>query len=380
MKLTDYAKSCCHEPFRIFFPVGLLIGMMGVGLWPLLYLGILATYPATAHARLMVEGLLSCFIFGFLGTAGPRVLSVQHFSGGEVMRLLGLVGAAVMAHLLAAHALGDTFFVVALLLFASSLVRRFRQREDSPPPNFALVGLGILNGVVGGALLAFCEWTTLAPTAYRFGSSLLNVGFILLPILGVAPFFLRRLLDLPRGDDVIPANPWNLVSAIIVGLTIDASFILELFSSSPAIGWIRCAVAVGFLMTTLPYRGTNTLATSLRMSLAAIAAGLALMTVLPAYRISALHVLFIGGFTVTIFSVATRVVLGHGGKVHLLRQRRWFFVLALLLLILAMVSRFLADFVPTRNEHLIGAAISWLVAAGLWSVLVLPHVTASESD
>ena len=116
------------------------------------------------------------------------------------------------------------------------------------------------------------------------------------------------------------------------------------------------------------------------MSLAAIAAGLALMPILPAYRISVLHVVFIGGFSVTIFSVATRVVLGHSGKLHLLRQRRWFFLLAFLLLILAMVSRFLADFVPTRNEHLIGAAICWLAAAGLWSALVFPHVTAIESD
>ncbi len=37
--------SCC-----------LLIGMTGVLLWPLFYFRVLGTYPATAHARLMVEG------------------------------------------------------------------------------------------------------------------------------------------------------------------------------------------------------------------------------------------------------------------------------------------------------------------------------------
>lgn len=237
---------------------------------------------------------MCCFIFGFLGTALPRVLSVQHLSGWEVLRLLGLISAATIAHLCLAHALGDTFFLAGLLLFAASLARRFRQRQDSPPPNFALVGLGLLNGVVGAALLVFCEWTASAPTAYRFGNSLLNVGFVLLPVLGVAPFFLRRLLDLPSSDDIASANPWNFAVALLVGLTMDASFVLELFSSSPAIGWVRCAVALGFLVITVPLRGSNSLVTSLRMSLAALAAGLGLMAILPAYRISALHVLFIG--------------------------------------------------------------------------------------
>lgn len=380
MKPSRYAKLCCEEPFRIFFPVGLLIGIYGVLLWPLLYLRVLGTYPATAHARLMSEGLMCCFIFGFLGTALPRVLSVQHLSGWEVLRLLGLISAATIAHLCLAHALGDTFFLAGLLLFAASLARRFRQRQDSPPPNFALVGLGLLNGVVGAALLVFCEWTASAPTAYRFGNSLLNVGFVLLPVLGVAPFFLRRLLDLPSSDDIASANPWNFGVALLVGLTMDASFVLELFSSSPAIGWVRCAVALGFLVITVPLRGSNSLVTSLRMSLAALAAGLGLMAILPAYRISALHVLFIGGFTVAVFSVGTRVVLGHSGNLHLVRARKWSFVATLLLLLLAMISRFSADFVATRNEHLMGAAISWLAAAALWAALVLPYVARSDSD
>ena len=61
------------------------------------------------------------------------------------------------------------------------------------------------------------------------------------------------------------------------------------------------------------------------------------MAILPAYRISALHVLFIGGFTVAVFSVGTRGVLGHSGNLHLVRARKWFFVVTLLLLLLLLV-------------------------------------------
>ena len=61
----------CQEPFRIFFPAGLLLGFVGVLLWVLFYLGAPVPYPNITHARLMIEGMMASFIFGFLGTAGP---------------------------------------------------------------------------------------------------------------------------------------------------------------------------------------------------------------------------------------------------------------------------------------------------------------------
>ena len=61
------------EPFRIFFPAGILIGMAGVALWPAYYFDRTAAYPSISHARLMIEGFMASFIIGFLGTAGPRI-------------------------------------------------------------------------------------------------------------------------------------------------------------------------------------------------------------------------------------------------------------------------------------------------------------------
>jgi uncharacterized protein involved in response to NO len=44
-----------------------------------------------------------------------------------------------------------------------------------------------------------------------------------------------------------------------------------------------------------------------------IIASVWLVAIFPLYRIDFLHVLFIGGFTLLIFAVATRVALSHGG-------------------------------------------------------------------
>jgi uncharacterized protein involved in response to NO len=68
------------EPFRIFFPIGLLLGAIGVALWPLFVWHAVNFYPANAHVRLMIEGLMGSFIIGFLGTAGPRLLDSRPLS------------------------------------------------------------------------------------------------------------------------------------------------------------------------------------------------------------------------------------------------------------------------------------------------------------
>jgi len=111
--VANFARLCFEEPFRAFFPVGFILGFLGVAVWPLFFLGGISTYPSTVHARLMVEGFLTCFVFGFLGTAGPRVMSVPHFSGGEVLRPLVAILAANALHLCGKHTLGDASFLVA---------------------------------------------------------------------------------------------------------------------------------------------------------------------------------------------------------------------------------------------------------------------------
>jgi uncharacterized protein involved in response to NO len=61
------------EPFRLFFPAGVLAGLLGVALWPLHFGGYVAFYPGQVHARLMAFGFFGAFILGFLGTALPRM-------------------------------------------------------------------------------------------------------------------------------------------------------------------------------------------------------------------------------------------------------------------------------------------------------------------
>ncbi len=374
-----------EEPFRIFFPTGALLGMVGVSLWVLYYLGARIPYPSVTHARLMIEGFMASFIFGFLGTAGPRLTSTPPLSQVELLSILTFDLLAAGAHLGGAHRAGEICFLFCLLVFMTALVKRFRQRQDSPPPNFVLVALGLVGGVVGAGLVAYAEAAQYS-RAYQFGSALLNECFVLLPILGVAPFFIGKLLDLPNSN--LPESrafppEWRRAAAFagLIGALTIASFAIDIFGWPGLGGGLRVVALSVYVGRLMPFRGRAFLANCLRVGIATILVGFAVIALWPIYRVAGLHVVFITGFSFIAFTVAIRVVFGHSGNLDLLSKRLWFFITTGALLYLAMLSRFTADLAPpVRVLHLVAGAICWLAASLVWMLKVLPKVAISGPE
>ncbi|MBS1149845.1 MAG: NnrS family protein [Myxococcaceae bacterium] len=59
------------DPYRLFFPLGVLLGWAGVGQW-LWFSLVGGQFRVVFHAMVQVEGFLGCFIAGFLFTFIPR--------------------------------------------------------------------------------------------------------------------------------------------------------------------------------------------------------------------------------------------------------------------------------------------------------------------
>src|SRR6476661_4639000 len=135
ISFTDLGR----EPFRIFFPTGVLAGLVGVSLWPLYFTNLLEFYPGQTHARIMAYGLFGGFIFGFLGTAMPRMLSVQPLGTRNVLVLLSLHLGMVLVFAAQKMLWGDALFLLLLLSFIFLMGLRARRRKDTPPPGFILV-------------------------------------------------------------------------------------------------------------------------------------------------------------------------------------------------------------------------------------------------
>ena len=378
------------EPFRIFFPIGLLLGAIGVALWPLYVWHAIAFYPAQAHVRLMIEGLMGSFIIGFLGTAGPRLLDASPLIAAETCALLALQIVSAFLHLTQRQTAGDTVFLVLLLLFLGLLARRARARHDLPPPQFVLVLFGLVNAIAGVFLITAAKSMVNGLFANQLGSLMLNEGFILFPILGVGAFFFPKLLGgaKPEPSDLrIAAALWvkRAAIAVVTAVVIWGSFVLE------ALGWIRTAALVRGL-TTLTYFVTQGhllekpspanagfLAHCFRLGALLLVAGLFLPVALPGYRLANLHLTFIGGFSIILFTVSTRVILGHAGQSHSFRKRLRFLIAALALLIVAMIARVGADFIPpARNSHLVYAALIWILAATVWLIALGPKLSLSD--
>lgn len=388
ISLADFGR----EPFRLFFPEGVVAGILGVALWPLHFGGVTSFYPGQAHARIMTYGLFGGFIFGFLGTAMPRMLSAPSLGTRNVLLLLGLHLAMVVAFAGQSIALGDSLFLALVFLFAILMLNRARHRKDTPPPGFVLVGLAFLCVSAGAVLAILQHGNEEALSNWVLLQKLLSYqAFVLLPILGIGPFILPRFFGLPSPHDFpetfMPPAAWKKKAALALGSggLIVASFFLE------AAGWFRLAYAIRFA-TTLIYlilefpfhrapKASNALGAALRIAFAALVGGFIFIALFPAYRVGFLHLTLIGGFAVITFTVATRVVFGHSGNLEKLKGRNGWLLTAVALMLSGMATRISGDFWPqVMASHYSYGAVMWIAGVLLWACYTLPKVLQLDPE
>jgi uncharacterized protein involved in response to NO len=386
--LADIGK----EPFRVFFPEGVLAGILGVSLWPLYFSGLKSFYPGEAHARIMAYGLFGGFIFGFLGTAMPRMLSAPPLGTRNVLVLLCLHLGMVVAFVAQKIFLGDVLFLSCLLLFLTLMLRRLKNRKDTPPPGFILVGLAFLCVLTGAVIALFQPWMEEGGAYWILLQRRLSYqGFVLLPILGIGPFILPRFFGLQSAHDFAetlnPSPAWKrkAILALCSGVLIVASFFVE------SEGWIRIAHGIRFgttlvyLLIEFPFRLApkfgSSLGASLRIAFVLLVSGFILIALFPAFRIGLLHLTLVGGFAVITFTVATRVLFGHSGKLEALKGRNRWLVIAVGLMLFAMTTRISGDFWPRiMASHYIYGGLIWIAGVLLWACYALPRVLEVESE
>lgn len=380
------------EPFRLLFPVGALLGLIGVLLWPaFVWWGL--PYPLQAHVGLVVQGFLASFIFGFLGTAVPRMIEVPHFGFRWSSALAAALCGIALLHLLGFHLPADLSFVLLLCVFFGELARRARRRRDLPPPGFVLVLLGVLCALTGSVLqvLGALVAGQLPATALLFGKRLLQQGFLLLPIMGVGAFLLPRFFQLTSRhrfpESTTPTPGWTALAAFAgaCGLAVVLSFFLE------ALGWwrtaftLRAAAFLLFFCKELPIRNLarirGGLAWSLLMALASIPAGYLAMALYPQWQQTLIHLTFISGFSLLTLTVAARVVLGHSGQEEKFHRPLKPIIAMALLMLLAMATRLSADWMPQiRFTHYGYAAFTWALAVIIWAVAILPGILKPDRN
>ncbi len=364
------------EPYRLFFLSGALFSIAGVLMWPAFFRFEMGSYPGIAHAKLMTTAFIGAFIIGFLGTAGPRMMSAPRITPWELAALFGLHLFSGWSYLTGKTSPGDIAFAILLGGFIVALgVRFFVFRKETPPPPLLLAATGLLCGIAGILMWVVPGWISTSES-YRFANLLLYQGFALAPVMGVGVFFFPRLLGGGFGEPRTPREAMRLtVSMALAAVVLVASFVVEIWWQRQA-GLLMRAAAFVFVLTHVRWRATpgtthiGTLGNALRFICIPLAvAGLLASAIVTSYHAAWMHLLYGTGFGLVCLIAASRVIFGHSGDVSRFDKRSWPARLIVASLVIAVATRLSADFMPKAMiSHYEYAAWFWALAAGGWAI------------
>lgn len=377
-----------HEPFRPFFPLGVVLGWIGIGHWLLYTTGVTATYSCMLHGLVQTQAFLLAFAVGFLMTAVPRRTQAPPATARE----LWIAAAALILTAVAATAerwvAAEIGYVVVLALLLQFAVRRFVGRAPGrrPPAAFVLIPFAFLHGILGAG--AIIGWAVLdAPgSVASLGRLLVEQGVFLCLAVGVGALILPLMAGAAPPPD-LGSGPRERMKAVAYGAAGSAIFASLIAEQA---GWARIGplvrgvvVAVALAAGGDAWRPPARPGLHRRLVWTAVwlmPIGLWTSAAWPDYRVPALHLLFIGGFSLLAFGVATHVALSH---MNMERQREGSPLAIRILgigILLAMLGRFAADWSNTYLAHLGAAAASWLVASAAWLMYLGPRLLARDDD
>src|SRR3989338_7864554 len=141
------------EPYRVFFPLGIAMGLVGVGHWLFAALGLLSGYSAFFHSSIQMQAYMASFVFGFLMTMIPRLRSAPTSTKREVGFFV-LLALGVLAFNSTGHfALAQLCFAIWVLGFVRFAVSRFWMTrgkvKTGPPVEFVWIPVAMVHALTG---------------------------------------------------------------------------------------------------------------------------------------------------------------------------------------------------------------------------------------
>lgn len=397
--------SFSAAPHRLFLWGGALYAVVSVALWTWqqasLYSGAMAPllwrvpYPS-AHAFMMIYGVLGFYIFGFLLTTFPRWLDDQPVPRGVylpawVLMTAGAHGFWVGLFVSAGLALAAVLAMVAAYALAVTALARIALRTGADRSQQVYMLGGLLLAMAGMAAMAV-GIATGSPTAYRAMRWIGLNGFLLLVVLPVVyrmvPFFTSTVTPdytLRRGRYALPLLALGIILRGVLG-----------YAGLDGWRWLGDGLLLAVLLRELVrwqfWRARRPpLLVILYLAMAWFVASFALGTGESLYVLAtggaapfhnaALHALAVGGFGSLLLGISTRVSLGHSGgglaTDRLLNGLFWGYQIVPLARVLPEVA---GAWVPSAAVQGYWSGVGWVLVFAVWFLRIGPVLMRPRSD
>lgn len=354
------------EPFRVLFPLGVLVTWVAVGHWLAYGTGLIATYSCLLHGVIQMQAFVGAFAAGFLLTALPRRTGSPPASRTLVAAVCVAVIAMTIGGWLEAWLVAESAaigFNLLLLVFAlPRLAGGLGVRR--PPAAFVLLPVAALLGIAGAC--AIVVWSLGgAPVWLGIGRLMVEQGMPLGLVLGAG----RLILPLVLGQEPPPdaRNGRELVGWVAVAAVLIGSLVIEAAGNERAGELVRALIVAAGTAHAWPRPQKPGAHRRLaHVAVLLLPCGLGLAALSPGYRVPALHVTFMGGIGLLVMTVATHVSLGHLAMTREAAGRPGFVIALGASILLALLSRLAADFSHTYFDHLAWAAGIWIAGGVAW--------------
>lgn len=298
------------EPYRIFFPLGFVLGFWGVFLW-VLYAFMGLPYPSVPHSYLMIGGFLTAFTNGFLMTAIPRFTGTFHAEKYEVsISFLSLL--VLLFSSPSSIALKSLCLIIGHSNLVIFFIRRFRRRKTSLPVLFLFIPLSLFFSVLGNGLVFLnIFWGVGSNQEFLLGRTLSFTTMMLGLVMGIGSRLIPMFLG--NGPAGVLKNHW----VYLLLLDFFGSYFVQIYWSENLGLWMRF-LAVAFI-TIFVWKiqrkplNPSKLSIGLWISCWGLLVGTAGGVVFPNYLIHWMHLVYIAGFGLMTLMIGSRVILSHGG-------------------------------------------------------------------
>jgi uncharacterized protein involved in response to NO len=374
------------DPWRLFFPLAVLLAWAGTLGWLLYGTGATDSYLSVFHATAQVQGFLTCMAAGFLFTFVPRRTGTAPPAAWELFAAAAGPTAAALASWADHWALAQALWGAGAAVVAAFVLRRVVSGTGSGrlPGVFAWVAVAVVAGVASSVLVAVADvlGPHRVPELWQLGRGGLLQGLLGGLVVGVGGTMLPTLT---RGASPPPGPaPWwaGRLPQVAVALVFFASFPLEVLGDVRAGLLLRAVAGGGTLVGTarlwrppsLPGLHRWILWTSAWL----LPLGWGAAALFPDQRAAALHLVFIGAFGAMALAVSLHVALSHGGRPEQLSASPWQTRALALLLLAALAFRLLSGLDGERmRPWLAAAAASFFLATLAWAALALPAIRAA---